>query len=116
MTKKRPTTIIPPGPTNPEEKEELGLNVDELFKKLKEFENRVVLDKLKGIERTLAILFKQGLVSRKAIEDLQEQMSYVMTGVEDIQDAMTEPMIVAEGDDADDSPASSNSADKKQWN
>ena len=60
------------------------VNVNELFVKLKEFENKALIDKLKILERKLDLLQKAYVLDRTMLKEIKQHVSYLSLAHEEL--------------------------------
>ncbi len=125
--KPRTEVILPPPPSPDEQADELivdstTINAAELLERMREFENKVLLDRLKVLERMVTITNKQQMANKKLLEEILGQMNDLSTSVQELQYFFGEEMSgliddKADGDypDADINPTPS-SEESKKWN
>jgi hypothetical protein len=83
--KKEPTVI--------EEREEKPMisseiNISELFEKLREFDNKVLLERLQVLERNVTLLYKEQLNNRAVLNEIQQTVSYLAIAHEELLNSM----------------------------
>lgn len=64
------------------------LNLQDLFDKLREFENKVLLERLKVLERSIALLYKEQLNNRAMLKEIQQIVSYLSVAQEEVLSGM----------------------------
>lgn len=128
MSRKPRTEVILPPPPSPEQQtEEILVGVDtinatELLERMREFENKVLLDRLKVLERMVTITNKQQMANKKLLEEILAQMSYLSTSVQELQYFFGEELADLVGDDEADGDypevdtTQLSSEESKKWN
>ena len=97
------------------------INLIDLFERLKEFDNKVLLERLKILERNVAILHKEQLSNRAILKEIQQIVSYLSVSQEEVLNGLginldspedTEEIIAKEAEQI----AHQNIKDGKKWN
>lgn len=97
------------------------INLIDLFERLKEFDNKVLLERLKILERNVAILHKEQLSNRAILKEIQQIVSYLSISQEEVLNGLginldspedTEEIIAKEAEQI----AHQNIKDGKKWN
>lgn len=76
----------------PEEKlvaSSTDINVNELFARLKEFENKALLDRLKLLERSIALVQKAQFVDHAILKEIKQHVSYLSLAHEELLNNLT---------------------------
>jgi len=60
------------------------INVNELFARLKEFENKALLDRLKILERSIALIQKAQTLDHTLLKEIKQHVSYLSLAHEEI--------------------------------
>lgn len=74
----------PPKETSPKIISGENIDINELFARLKEFENKALLDRLKSIERSISSIQKGMLVDRATLKDVKQIVSYLSLAHEEL--------------------------------
>lgn len=125
--KPRTQVILPPTPSPEEQSEDAlvgieSINAAELLERMREFENKVLLDRLKVLERMVTITNKQQMANKKLLEEILAQMSYLSTSVQELQYFFGEELSElvandeADGDYPDTVTSQLHSEESKKWN
>lgn len=61
-----------------------NLDISDLFSRLKEFENKALLDRLKTIERSITLLYKEQLSTRVALKEIRQIVLYLSLANEEL--------------------------------
>ena len=97
------------------------INLIDLFERLKEFDNKVLLERLKILERNVAILHKEQLSNRAILKEIRQIVSYLSISQEEVLNGLginldspedTEEIITKEAEQI----AHQNIKDGKKWN
>lgn len=97
------------------------INLIDLFERLKEFDNKVLLERLKILERNVAILHKEQLSNRAILKEIRQIVSYLSISQEEVLNGLginldppedTEEIIAKEAEQI----AHQNIKDGKKWN
>lgn len=65
-----------------------SIDINELFAKLKEFENKALLDRLKSIERSITSIQKGMLLDRVMLKDIKQVVAYLSLAHEELLNNM----------------------------
>lgn len=65
-----------------------NIDINELFARLKEFENKALLDRLKLIERSITSIQKGLLLDRAMLKDIKQVVSYLSLAHEELLNNM----------------------------
>jgi hypothetical protein len=60
------------------------INIEELFARLKEFENKALLDRLKVIESSIAGIHKTLIIDRALLKDIKQHVAYLSLAHEEL--------------------------------
>jgi len=60
------------------------INIEELFARLKEFENKALLDRLKVIESSIAGIQKAQIIDRSLLKDIKQHVAYLSLAHEEL--------------------------------
>lgn len=97
------------------------ISLIDLFERLKEFDNKVLLERLKTLERNVALLHKEQLSNRAILKEIQQIVSYLSVSQEEVLNGLginldspedTEEIIAKEAEQI----AHQNIKDGKKWN
>lgn len=95
------------------------VNISELFEKLREFDNKVLLERLQVLERSITLLYKEQLNNRLILNEIQQNVSYLSVAQEELLNSMGLSIETvnqsSEDEEQEDKHSSSESVDKK-WN
>ena len=92
-----------------------GVDLHELFTRLREFENKALLDRLKVLERSMSLLYKEILQDRSTLKEIKQLVSYLSLAHEELLNNITsnEPQVYSEEDVESDDVVDKNG---KKWN
>lgn len=65
-----------------------NINLHDLFSRLKEFENKVLLERLKVLESSLALIYKEQLSQRAEIKEIKQIVSFLSLTQEELLNNM----------------------------
>lgn len=128
MSRKPRTEVILPPPPEPDQQSEdvlVGvdkLNLNELLERMREFENKVLLDRLKVLERMVTITNKQQMANKKLLEEILAHMADLSTSVQELQYFLGEELTdyVGSSEEDGDYPETDitkpSSEESKKWN
>jgi len=97
------------------------INLIDLFERLKEFDNKVLLERLKTLERNVALLHKEQQSNRVVLKEIHQIVSYLSVSQEEVLNGLginldypedTEEIIAKEAEQI----AHQNIKDGKKWN
>lgn len=91
------------------------INVNELFARLKEFENKALLDRLKILERNISLIQKAQMLDHGLLKEIKQHVSYLSLAHEELLNNIgySEPSYDNDGpESADEITEKSN----KKWN
>jgi len=97
------------------------INLIDLFERLKEFDNKVLLERLKILERNVALLHKEQQSNRVVLKEIHQIVSYLSVSQEEVLNGLginldypedTEEIITKEAEQI----AHQNIKDGKKWN
>jgi hypothetical protein len=97
------------------------INLIDLFERLKEFDNKVLLERLKILERNVALLYKEQQSNRVVLKEIHQIVSYLSVSQEEVLNGLginldypedTEEIITKEAEQI----AHQNIKDGKKWN
>jgi len=94
------------------------INFSELFEKLREFDNKVLLERLQVLERSITLLYKEQLNNRVILNEIRQNVSYLAVAQEELLNNMglsIETVEDLDDNEQEDEKNKSESADKK-WN
>ena len=100
-----PKTIVTPD----------AVDLHELFTRLREFENKALLDRLKVLERSIGLLYKEILQDRATLKEIKQLVSYLSLAHEELLNniSVNEPSYQEEEEDA---PSENTNGNDKKWN
>ena len=61
-----------------------AIDLHELFTRLREFENKALLDRLKVLERSISLLYKEILQDRVTLKEIKQMVSYLSLAHEEL--------------------------------
>jgi hypothetical protein len=97
------------------------INLIDLFERLKEFDNKVLLERLKILERNVALLHKEQQSNRVVLKEIHQIVSYLSVSQEEVLNGLginldypedTDESIIKEAEQI----AHQNIKDGKKWN
>ena len=97
------------------------INLIDLFERLKEFDNKVLLERLKILERNVALLYKEQQNNRVVLKEIHQIVLYLSVSQEEVLNGLginldypedTEEIITKEAEQI----AHQNIKDGKKWN
>ena len=92
-----------------------AVDLHELFTRLREFENKALLDRLKVLERSISLIYKEILQDRATLKEIKQLVSYLSLAHEELLNNIS-------GSDPNLPEEESNSSDSteertgKKWN
>ena len=60
------------------------INIEELFARLKEFENKALLDRLKALESSISAIHKMQMIDRALLKDIKQHVAYLSLAHEEL--------------------------------
>lgn len=95
------------------------VDMSELFERLKEFENKAMIDRLKLLERSMTLMYKEQLADRAMLREIKQIVSYLSLAHEELLNNLG--MGQQQEDEADYASSSSAADDNdvngdKKWN
>ena len=94
------------------------INVSELFENLREFDNKVLLERLQALERSITLLYKEQLNNRIILNEIRQNISYLALTQEELLNNMG-LSIEAASEDLEEGNQQNENKDKagdKKWN
>lgn len=94
------------------------VNVNELFVKLKEFENKVLLDRFKLLERNISLIQKAQMIDHTLLKEINHRLTELGFAYEELLSHITVDAPSYQGQEDKDSEESSEVTTKseKKWN
>jgi hypothetical protein len=92
------------------------IDLHELVTRLKEFENKVLLERLKVIERSLSLIYAKQLQTYKQVEELTARVEALYVSHDELMNTLGVSEYSPSPSDHEDSNENSSDKDEKKWN
>jgi len=92
------------------------IDIEELFARLKEFENKALLDRLKVIESIIAGIHKSQIADRVLLKDIKQHISYLSLANEELLNNIGAVEASSFHEDEEESEITQSEESDKKWN
>ena len=116
--KKKDQEVVVKEPEVPQQTITTEINFSELFEKLREFDNKVLLERLQVLERSITLLYKEQLNNRIILNEIRQNVSYLAIAQEELLSNMGLSLesVNDESEDKEQENENSDKTDDKKWN